>query len=313
MSERPPELRPAPTLAERIAGALAGPAGGDLAFLEDRGRVFFARALEPGPFPPSPVFRLVHGIYEVEPERARWIVRRRIFSTAPPGPLCSGTVKVAARRLSAPIAPAAGFSNGSSKFELAFENHACAPRIHADLALVDVGGASLGRDLLDARPPATLAALLGDARPRGPADFMRAALALADAIPAGASRYRSDRRVAALLVSADGELLAAAVNTNARNRTLHAEVNLVAAHARRARAPIPPGARIYTTLKPCRMCAGLIWCAAADVASLRVFYAQDDPGPGARETVLDPRTLERRRASRSAAELDLRLQAPLAL
>jgi hypothetical protein len=48
------------------------------------------------------------------------------------------------------------------------------------------------------------------------------------------------------------------------------------------------------------MCAGMIWQAAADPLSIRVFYDQDDPGPKARLTVLGAGTFERLRAARVA-------------
>ena len=106
-----------------------------------------------------------------------------------------------------------------------------------------------------------------------------------------------------MLVSADGALLDCAVNTNARNQALHAEVNLLAPWLEGLATPegaevegafisdaseededkrnenenenenenvpkLPAGARVLVTLQCCRMCAALI-CAASDDARAR--------------------------------------------
>jgi len=111
--------------------------------------------------------------------------------------------------------------------------------------------------------------------------------------------------IAALLVSAEARILAWAVNSSARNKTLHAEVNLVQSYCRRTGAPLPAGARIYTTLKSCKMCAGMIWSAARDPLSLRVFFGKDDPGPKARATVLSANSFERIRVAQAAGRPEL--------
>ncbi|HEX5869744.1 MAG TPA: Bd3614 family nucleic acid deaminase, partial [Longimicrobium sp.] len=49
--------------------------------------------------------------------------------------------------------------------------------------------------------------------------------------------------------------------------------------------PSLDGARLYTTLKPCRMCAGMIQHAGQ--GKLDVLYGQGDPGGDAQNTVLD--------------------------
>jgi tRNA(Arg) A34 adenosine deaminase TadA len=119
---------------------------------------------------------------------------------------------------------------------------------------------------------------------------------------------RWDNAVAALLVDGDGALLGWATNTGAHNATSHAEVNLALGWLRASRCRLPRDGRVYVTLKPCKMCAGLLWDAAQDPLGLRVVYAQEDPGPCARETVLDAGSMARRRVARSADELRQVLQ-----
>ena len=129
---------------------------------------------------------------------------------------------------------------------------------------------------------------------------------------AGVARAARDRQVVAMLVSADGALLDCAVNTNARNQALHAEVNLLAPwleglveseneNENENETPrLPAGARVLVTLQCCRMCAALI-CAASDDARARhgvqtlrdVVYAEEDDGKYSDDTALQRRGWER--------------------
>jgi tRNA(Arg) A34 adenosine deaminase TadA len=136
------------------------------------------------------------------------------------------------------------------------------------------------------------------------------------------ARSARDRLVVAMLVSADGALLDCAVNTNARNQALHAEVNLLAPWLEGGDAQdaseededegnenenenenvpkLPAGARVLVTLQCCRMCAALI-CAASDDARVRhgvetlrdVVYAEEDDGKYSDDTALQRRGWER--------------------
>ena len=142
------------------------------------------------------------------------------------------------------------------------------------------------------------------------------------------ARAARDRLVVAMLVSADGALLDCAVNTNARNQALHAEVNLLAPWLEGLATPegaevegaaaedaseedddkrnenetprLPAGARVLVTLQCCRMCAALI-CAASDDARARhgvetlrdVVYAEEDDGKYSDDTALQRRGWER--------------------
>lgn len=96
----------------------------------------------------------------------------------------------------------------------------------------------------------------------------------------------SDRPVSAFLADREGKVLALAWNSNAVIRNRHAEWNLCEVLKNRG-GKIPAGAVLYTSLKPCRMCAARIWETAEDPASLRVLFLEDDPGPLARGTILE--------------------------
>jgi tRNA(Arg) A34 adenosine deaminase TadA len=66
----------------------------------------------------------------------------------------------------------------------------------------------------------------------------------------------------AILVSAEGEVLAEAMNSHSVDRGPgHAEANLARDVARRFDIPTLRGATLYTSVEPCSMCAGTIYWA----------------------------------------------------
>ncbi len=104
--------------------------------------------------------------------------------------------------------------------------------------------------------------------------MMRRALALAAEAAAA-----DEVPVGAVLVDADGAVLAEAHNRVERDRdpTAHAELLAIRAAAARIGAKRLPGCTLFVTLEPCAMCA-----AAASFARLaRIVFAAEDPKGGA--------------------------------
>lgn len=271
---------------------LAFELGGDVAFLRATQGIFFARR-ESWP-PLSPVLRLLRGIYEVEPQRAHFIVRNRIFSTEPASSASFGATRVAGHRLSTGVRAA---DHGRGEL-------AALPRIDAGAAAPFAGSAEIDR---------ALAAIVAATRPRQDDDgWMDLAARLAREVErrseALAADERRDNPIAALLVDPGAGLLAWATNSRSRNPTSHAELNLVERWLHASRRPLPRGSRLYSTLKPCKMCAGLVWDAAEEPREVLVFYAEEDERRYARETVLDAGSMARRLVARDAKDLALVLQ-----
>jgi len=106
------------------------------------------------------------------------------------------------------------------------------------------------------------------------ADFM--AMALAEAQAAAA---HGEVPVGAVLVSADGEVLARCGNrvVETRDPTAHAEMLALRDGARKLGNERLIGTVLHVTLEPCAMCAGAI--GLARVARL-VFAAEDEKGGG---------------------------------
>lgn len=105
-----------------------------------------------------------------------------------------------------------------------------------------------------------------------------AAIALA-LTEAQAAALRGEVPVGAVLLSADGEVLAADGNriVERRDPTAHAEALVLRAAAAKLDNERLLGTTLYVTLEPCAMCAGAI--SLARVA--RVVFAAEDPKGGA--------------------------------
>ncbi|MGZ3744742.1 MAG: Bd3614 family nucleic acid deaminase, partial [Pseudobdellovibrionaceae bacterium] len=74
-------------------------------------------------------------------------------------------------------------------------------------------------------------------------------------------------------------------NSSSKNKTLHAEVNAVQRLFRDSQKKLPIGAKLYTTRKPCKMCAGMIHDWSEDPASLEIYYLEEDKS--SRNSVLE--------------------------
>lgn len=97
----------------------------------------------------------------------------------------------------------------------------------------------------------------------------------------------NDANIGAILVSPTGTITAWALNTKEFNSTFHAEVNLMQSVFFNNSSVLSKldGFRIYTTLKPCRMCAAMIHHVSDGAIS--VIYGQEDNSEDATGTDLD--------------------------
>ena len=105
-------------------------------------------------------------------------------------------------------------------------------------------------------------------------DHMAMALAEAEA-----AATRGEVPVGAVLVSADGEVLAKHGNriVERRDPTAHAEMLVLRAGAGRLGNERLTGTTLYVSLEPCAMCTGAISLARVS----RVVFAAEDPKGGA--------------------------------
>lgn len=82
------------------------------------------------------------------------------------------------------------------------------------------------------------------------------------------------KNIAALLVADETRIIGWGINTNNDNYTRHAETNAIQAYQRGTATALPDTVRLYTTLQPCFMCAGLYRHAGGTAC----VYDQEDPG-----------------------------------
>lgn len=245
---------------------------GDLVFYSERETQSHA--------PHSSLTDLIQGIWSKDPVLARKHLRARILSTMPAlSAMDQGMLKVAAKRASAALT--------------------------LDEMQTLLGPRSQWHPVSPLPPPELL-------RPKDLGDFMQTALALEESESSAPSSplYTRDRKAAALLISPEGTLLGAARNTNSRDRTRHAEVNLIQGWWACEKRPIPRGCKIFVTLRCCRMCAGMIWHAAEDPWSLQVYWHRDDPGPMAQGTILQAGSPARRAATSQRTHIEQLIERP---
>jgi tRNA(Arg) A34 adenosine deaminase TadA len=258
----------------------------NFAYLVDSEKLYFAREPEDQNAPTSAIARLIQGVYSHDPKNALKLIRNRLFSTSLATEMCHGMVKVAAKRLTDSVS-LDSFLQARSQYSEQIDLSESVNALSGPLAYEESLWKNLGKIVELENPSSEL-------------QWMNCARKL---LHAG-----GNLPVAALLISPDGQVLSAALNSNSSNRTLHAEVNLIQSFYRNHRQKIPAHSTIITTLKPCKMCAAMIWTQAEKIESMQIVFGQMDDGRHARETVLNPGTFERKRASRNADQLSCKIE-----
>lgn len=94
-------------------------------------------------------------------------------------------------------------------------------------------------------------------------------------------------KIAAIIVGSNGQIISWGTNDSRNTNSLaHAERTAIERYLQfHGQSQLPDGCRIYTTLKPCLLCAG--WIADTTQNSLLVYYGHQDNGTHARNTALD--------------------------
>lgn len=123
-------------------------------------------------------------------------------------------------------------------------------------------------------------------------------LALAEAVAASVG-VAGRRTVGAVLVDAEGRLLGAAAHRTVGRRAEHAELLLAQRWWSRRGSPFPPGARMYVTREPCRMCAGAVVSLLPSEPLHAVVFRDAETGPSASRSPL----AERQRLTVPVSEL----------
>jgi tRNA(Arg) A34 adenosine deaminase TadA len=95
--------------------------------------------------------------------------------------------------------------------------------------------------------------------------------------------------IGAILVSGKGQILSYGLNISNEQFFVHAELMAIYQYFRgTGKVTLPPDCRLYTTLKPCKMCAAyIVGRLPARPAGFKIFYGHRDNGEAASDTVLD--------------------------
>lgn len=246
----------------------------DLAFVEYNGVVYYAFYPCQDAAPSSAVVKLLQGLFDRFVDQSFFILRQRIYTTSSLTEMCSGMIKVVAKRASQGIVP----SDHNLDLDLRFCAIGSDKEVFPSVNLLNSENAV---------PISDVQIWIDEAKPKTEIDFLKLASHLAKRVPRGDILHDHDRDIAALLVDKNQRLLSYGINSNSKNKTLHAEVNLIQRFFRSQKMKIPEGAVLYSTHKPCKMCAGMIYYWSEKPNSVQVCYSIEEKGTLSRQTVLD--------------------------
>ena len=245
------------------------PEGWEIAFVEHEGRLYYA--LDDGKAAPSTALvKLLQGLFDQFVDHSFFILRNRIYTSAKLTEMCRGMLKVMAKRVTEEVSAA---DRG----------------VVLPIEKIEIGK---GQKILlsqfanfDCADPEFLEEKIS------PLEKVWKITALT---PRGEILHDYDRGIAALLLNHEGKVVEWALNSNSKNKTLHAEVNLIQKYFCRTGQKIPKGFKIYSTHKPCRMCAGMIHYWSEEREEAFVFYDIEETGRLSKWTVLDESQLNLR-------------------
>jgi Cytosine/adenosine deaminases len=255
----------------------------ELAFVEQKSVVYYAYFPKGLKAPSSAVVKLLQGVFDAHIDHSFFILRNRIYTTARLTEMDKGMVKVVAKRISEVEIPESGELFLAAPFTFKQVGEASSLMISSQ-HLNEENKLALG----------FAEALVENAAPSTWGEYLNVVQELAQQIPRGEVLHDHDRDIGAILLSKDRKVLAYGLNSNSKNKTLHAEVNLIQRYFREKHELIPEGAVLISTHKPCKMCAGMIYDCAQDAASIEVYYGVEEEGGLSRATILDQVHLNRR-------------------
>lgn len=206
----------------------------------------------------SPLFKLIEFTYKNHPDIALFILRQRITLSYSPSNFEIALIKVAAKRYS--VSEALDAKSNSKINNLRTKN----------VSLKNTG-------LKNIRFKTQLTNK----------EAMDLAIQCSRKSKQRDERFRSDRQVGAVLLDSQNRLLSTGYNKASVAKFHHAEFNCVRSFWNRTKTFIPVGAKLFVTLKPCKMCAALLFDCSQAPETLQIYYLNNDPGPFAKDTLLE--------------------------
>lgn len=233
------------------------------AWVTHKGQTYFSRSPQIDVHSPtSPTIKLLQGIFDLHKDLSFFILRNRIYLNYTPLPRDLGMLKLIAKRFSA-VSP-----DQAPNFSEAHE----------------IG--SLSEDFFAVR--AERVTLSWQEEVLSESTQQRAyLLKLEEQIPQGEVKHDFPRKIAAIALDENSKVFATAAHSGWINKTLHAEVCLIQDLHKRGFRILPAKAKLILSMKPCAMCAGMIFDFLPKNFSGEIIYLREDPGPMARATALD--------------------------
>lgn len=250
-------------LIEQIAFNLQKP-GFDLAFVIHRQKIYAAYCPKNFEGPSSAIIKLIQGLFDVHQDQSFFILRNRLYTTDALKARCQGMIKIIAKK-------------GTG--EVQSIDHSLPVTEEIFLIGDERPFAQVTLRTPENNLPLEQIAFL---KSKEDLEWVRKVAALN---PRGEVLHDYDRDIACVLVDKSGDILGYGLNCNSKNKTLHAEVNLVQRLFHETGKKIPAGSVLLTTRKPCKMCAGMLYDWSEDPRTLSVHFAEEDRS--SQQTVLD--------------------------
>ena len=255
---------------EQIAWILTQKYGSKaFAWVEHEKNIYYAVLDKAGKLPVTAVTQLIQYLFDRYIDHSFFILRNRIFTTENLTDVCRAMVKLTAKRITGGIEP---------------RNH----DLENSQTWIQVCGSLDG--ILESQHQQIDFLSTGNLRKESAKNKLQEIIAGLDSGPV---LHDFNRKIAAILCDSDGNILETSKNNNSKNKTLHAEVLLVQRYFQRHGRCIPENAVIYTSLKPCRMCAEMILNFCKNREMIQIYYLNDDPGPMAKNTILERKNILR--------------------
>jgi hypothetical protein len=123
--------------------------------------------------------------------------------------------------------------------------------------------------------------------------------------------FEKNRKVLSFMVDDENKILSLALNQNHQNKILHAESMMAISYFLKYSQKIPPFIRVFTSLRSCAMCAGILWDLFENPLSVKIFYLEDDLGKAAKDTIFVKGSNERRLFFKNKENIQKQLEYPI--
>ncbi|MGZ3792682.1 MAG: Bd3614 family nucleic acid deaminase [Bdellovibrio sp.] len=252
-----------------------------VAFVEHNNTIYYSFYPRNCEAPSSAIVKLLQGVFDKFLDQSFFILRNRIYTTAALSEMCRGMVKVVAKRVTEQVSPR--YSSIELNQELMYQEIGD----RHDIVIPMAQQSDIEQQQIFEKISTQNFSV------KSISELAKFADRLAKEVPRGEILHDHDRNIAAVLLDKNSSVLSYGMNSNSKNKTLHAEVNMVQKFYKEQGRRIPKDSVIFCTHKPCKMCSGMIYDWSEDPKSLRIYYTHEEKGVLSRNTILDLKNLNK--------------------